>query len=138
MSKKVVIPAAVLAMVLFLYLNTAPNIWFRNKVGSMMIDGRMTQDVWVYHGFGSSVLIVPSPKAKNQGFYVYQKEGDVNIVTRCSSQPNIANKLFAVTSSQWMCHLGRQAIPQSSVSSTSLTFSSNGREYRVFWKAPPR
>jgi hypothetical protein len=75
---------AFLAMLIVLvgaFILLRPRLWVKNKTAKVIVDGRLSEDVKLFHGSDGRLLFIL--KSDPTGAYIYDKEAALSEVWRC-------------------------------------------------------
>jgi hypothetical protein len=108
-----------------------PRLWVKNKTARVIVDGRLSEDVKLFHGSDGRVLFYL--KDDSLGPYIYES---LNGVKGCDESLFVNLKLIIFS---------RQAIPycadyygDAKVGLQSLKFHRHGQDIVISWQAAPR
>jgi hypothetical protein len=131
---------AVLALVVVLisaFIILRPRLWVKNKTAKVIVDGRLSEDVKLYHGSDDRLLFYL--KDDPQGAYVYDARTGL---WRCDKSYFFSAKIIVLTarsrSSGCAEDENGDVMGSGTRNSQSLQFRRQDRDIIVSWQAAPR
>ena len=122
---------AILAVVIVGFMILRPRLWVKNKTAKLIVDGRLSEDVKLFHGSDDRLLfyLKDDPGAV---YYFSDKSG----VLRCAGTAFVSLKVLAFST---------HSIPECPAEATtaiireqSLEYSSRGHATVISWQPAPR
>src|ERR1041385_3618783 len=122
---------AMLIVAIGAFILLRPRLWVKNKTAKVIVDGRLSEDVKLFHGSDGRVLFY----LQNDPLSPYMYES-LNGVKGCDESVFVNLKVIA---------LSRQAVPycadyfgEATFRGQSLEFHRHGQDIVVSWQAAPR
>lgn len=129
--KRFVTIAAVVIVLIGAFIILRPRLWVKNKTAKVIVDGRLSEDVKLFHGSDSRLLFYLRDDAG--AIYYYSAHSGV---LRCDATNFVSLKVLV---------FGSHATPSCPVEASSaivreqsLEFSRRGHLTVVSWQAAPR
>ena len=122
---------AVLMVLAGAFIILRPRLWVKNKTAKVIVDGRLSEDVKLYHGSDGRLLFYLGKDPA--GAYYYSAESGV---LRCAAS-NFASLKIIVFSPRSRPQCVAEA-PTAIIREQSLEFDRGGQATIVSWQAAPR
>jgi hypothetical protein len=129
--RRIVTLVAVLIVLVGAFIILRPRLWVKNKTAKVIVDGRLSEDVKLFHGSDGRLLFyLRSDPARA---YYYSTESGV---LRCEAS-SFASLKIIVFSAHSRPQCARES-PTAIVREQSLEFERSGHATVVSWQAAPR
>jgi len=141
--KKIFTIIMLLVVAVGAFIILRPRLWVKNKTAKVIVDGRLSEDVKLFHGSDERLLFYLDKMDPGYSFvYTAHDPYGSNGLYRCRKGFFIRAKLIAF--SKWRisgCNepmLATPGIDHVAMHDQSLDFSLNGANVSVSWQAAPR
>jgi len=113
------------------FIIVRPRLWVKNKTAKVIFDGKLSEDVKLYHGSDDRLLFFL--KDDSDGAYYYDFTTGIS---RCNKSEVVSAKLIVFSPKSRPACLER--LGAGNRESQSLEFHQRGRQVIVSWQAAPR
>jgi hypothetical protein len=133
--RRIIAFLAMLIVLIGAFILLRPRLWVKNKTAKVIVDGRLSEDVKLFHGSDDRLLFYL--KSDPNHAYVYDRD---NSAWRCESSYFASLKIIAVSryKAVFGCALNGESLDNAHRELQSLAFDWHGQHVVVSWQAAPR